>query len=598
MLDYHGDCVALGEFASVLGAASFPDPAVTAAQQEALAAVGQEPGAALLGAFVQQVLCQASADGWELGLLRRAADLWNRGRDLCEQLGTVRADLEGALENPADPGSANRFNTAAVGAQEFANSVIGIRTDVDTLRADALTFEHLPPHPRQDDLGTADWDWGNLQLARRTDAFVRALFAAAQGPSGLAFAVGAASSYGANAAGSAYLGHTVGGPRRSHRHRDRLARNTVGSWLAANHAGALRPAAMADRVRFGAPGAPELPAELADLIGAAVTAAFDTTRTVPVPDLHLGYRRLLEHLDLLDGFAMPSVPAQPGQVFMQALWSDPSSPPPTLRPQDVDVVGQDGGGVAVKYGPDEPGSKKPDGSDSSKTSSGCGILVLAIILIDLVQAFVQCIGQWANHHTCTFWDNMLLKKVWEQDPPDPRDPTNPGVSRQQLTAIAVSPQATQLVGLLFDAHEQAWEAMDRARTFLTTTGLIYPAATAGLPLYEQFTSVPAVELWPFREEAQPVDAYHAFPVSAIEHPVRSPSPYPLGAAPKAFLDAGSPLQAAAVSLGLWAQIAAGSQDGRNLDLDADRGHGHPCWAAAGSVGNDPVQVVVLDYTDQ
>src|SRR6266568_7310847 len=96
---------------------------------------------------------------------------------------------------------------------------------------------------------------------------------------------------------------------------------------------------------------------------------------------------------------------------------------PIFRPQGVDVVGQDGGGVAVGYGPGEPGSSKPDGSDSSSTAKGCGIVLLAIILADLLQAFIQCIGQWANHHTCTFWKNMLLIKLWEQDPPDPRDPT-------------------------------------------------------------------------------------------------------------------------------------------------------------------------------
>lgn len=597
MLDYHGDCVALSEFVSALGSASFPDPAITTAQQDALVAVADEPGPALLGAFVQQLVVHAAADGSELALLGRAADLWGRGRTLCDQLGTIRADLEGAMEEPGAPGAAERFNTAAVSAQELANDVTRMRLEVDVLRSDALAFRHLPPHPRQEDLGTEEWDWGNLQLARRTDAFVRSLFAQAGDPRALSFAVGAGAAYGANVAGSAYLGHTVGGPRRTHRHRDRLARNTVGAWLAAHHPAALTSTAMADRVGFGPAGAPELPSELESLIGDALAATFDLTRTQPVPDLQLGYRRLIEHLTLLDEFGPPATPTPPAQVWMEALWGDPANPSPSLRPQDVDTVGQDGGGVAVQMGPGEPGSGKPDSSDSSETAKGCGIVFLAIILIDVLQAFIQCIGQWANGNTCTLWKNMLLSKLWEQDPPDPRDPTNPGVGQGQLTAIASAPQATELVGILFETHGQACEAMDRARAFLAVTGLIYPTEVTTLPLYGQFTAAPGEESWPQREEADPESTYHLYPTSPIEHPNEASSPYPFGAAPEVFFDPSSQLHAATVTLGLWGQIAAGERDSRNVDLDADRGFGHPCWAAQGSVQDDPIGVVVLDYDE-
>ncbi|MFF4159386.1 hypothetical protein [Streptomyces sp. NPDC001678] len=74
------------------------------------------------------------------------------------------------------------------------------------------------------------------------------------------------------------------------------------------------------------------------------------------------------------------------------------------------------------------------------------------------------------------------------------------------------------MGILFDAYCQAWEALDRARAFLAVTGLIYPTGIATLPLYTQFTAVPAVESWPRREEATPEDTYHLYPTSPIEHP--------------------------------------------------------------------------------
>jgi hypothetical protein len=412
--------------------------------------------------------------------------------------------------------------------------------------------------------------------------------------------VGACASYGANLTGSAYLGQTVGGPRRTHRYRDRLARNAFGSWLVTHNAAALPTSVMAHQITFGPAAHPALPADLASLVHDTLNATLDTSRTVPLPDLQLGYQRLVEHLKLLDGFVHPPVPMPPAQSFMATLFADPANPPPSLRPEDIDVNGQDGGGVAASYGPGGAGTGEPDATDSSSTSKGCGIAVLIIIAIDLIQAFVQCIGQWANHHTCTFWDNMLLKKVWEQDPPDPRDPShpeNPNATSSQLTAVSSSPQAAQLVWMLFDLHSQAWEAIDRAYVFLAVIGLIYPGDLLAMPLYAQFTSLPASKPWPHREMANSADTYHLYPDSAIENPAETASPAPPGSAPDVYLgQAGG--NASHISLSLWRQIAAGEFDTENRDLDADRGFGHLCWAARGSVLADPVDVVILAYDEQ
>ncbi|GAB4079971.1 hypothetical protein GCU67_00720 [Modestobacter muralis] len=591
MLDYHAHSVALDEFTATLSAATFPDPDVEGARERAVQAVADEPGGALLGAFVHHLVAHAASDGAELDLLRRAADLWSRGRAACDRLGTIRADLETAMADPGDPGAADRLNTATVRAQELANEAIGIDHEVDELRAAALEFPHLPPHPRQSGRDTDVWGWGDLQLARRTDAVVRSLMRRAEDTGTLGFAVGVAGAYGASATGSAYLAHAVGGPRRLHRHRDRLARNTVGAALAAQHPAARTPTAMA--ASLGA----ELPAAIEQALQDALGEAFDLTRTQPVPDLRLGHRRLVEHLQLLDRFDLPAAPAPPAQVWLARLYSDPGNPPPSLRPQDVDVVGQDGGGVAVEMGPGQPGSKTAGDSDSAKASKGCGIAVLLIILIDLLQAFVQCIGQWANGNRCTFWKNMLLSKLWEEDPPSPQDPANPGVSQQQLTVVGAQPEAAEFVSVLYDAHAQAWEAMSRARAFLVLTGLVYPTQLAGLPLHEQFLSLQELGSFVHREEPDPVAAFHRRPTTPIEHRDEMSSPYPHGAGPAVFLDPTSRLHAATVSFGLWIQVVRGEQDSQNLDLDADRGWGHACWTAP-SVHDDPVDVTVLGYDEQ
>ena len=48
----------------------------------------------------------------------------------------------------------------------------------------------------------------------------------------------------------------------------------------------------------------------------------------------------------------------------------------------------------------------------------------------------------------------------------------------------------------------------------------------------------------------------------------------------------------------WRQVARQEPDRENLDLDADRGYSAPCWAAASSVLDDPIGVVVLAYNAQ
>lgn len=593
MLDYHGNAVTLAEFLNALSGAVFPDPDLSDAQQKVLDSTGQEPGSALLGAFYGHLLVHASSDGAELGLLERAATLWSRGLELCTELATIRADLEHAMEDPTAPGATASFNNAAFNAQTFGYALNSLRPEIDALRADALTFPHVPPHPRQGDLPTNQWDWGNLVYARRTEALVHTFLFTADSDQQRAFATGAVASYGANSRGSAYLAHAVGGPRRSHRQRDRLGRNSIGAWLAANHTIARPLLDYAD----------ELPASLSDdlkqFVTDAMTATFDTAETLPIPDLDNGHARLLKHLSLLSRFSRPALPSLPsGQWAIQVL-SDPGSNPVTsLRPQDTDVVGQDGGGVAVQYGSDpKPGSQQPGKTDSSDIGAVCGVIVAILIVIDLVQAFIQCIVQWANDDTCTFWENMILEKLWEKDPPDPTDPGNPqntSVTAQELTAIASNPQTAQFVWLLFDIHNMVWEAMDRAYNFLTSTGLIMPQGLLDLPLYRQFTSLPPYrEQWPRRPEPTPVATYHLAPASPIEYPVRQPSLFGSGAKPDIFI-----AEATATALTLWAQNATGQDRGINLDLDADRGVNHACWTSRGSINDDPVDVEVLDYEEQ
>jgi hypothetical protein len=595
LIDYHAHVLALEEARKLLAAAAFTDPALVAARNQAQSDLAAPGGYALLGAFVGHLLAHAASDGSELALLARASDLFDRGVDLFNQLGSVRDRLETALANPSDPASLPNFNSATMDVQFFAQKAYAMQGEVSRLRDDASTLSYLSAHPRQLDVPSNSWDWGNLVLGRRTDALVRSLTQLAQNTPTRAFAFGALSGYGANAAGSTYLGHVVGGPRRSHRFRDRVARNTVGSWLARKFPPTPTPGEIASQIEFGGRRRPVLPHAVERLLKEALKATFDLSKTPPLPDLQLGYRRMLQHLRLLDGFVRPPVPSAPHPVWLQKMYGDPSNPPASLRSQEIALSGDPGGGVSL--GNNSPGDSAPGKSDNSSSSSICGIIVAILIIIDLIQAFVQCIGQWANKHKCTFWDNMLLKKLWEKDPPDPRDPpttSDVSTTSSQLTDIASSDEMTQLVASLFDIHTQIWEALDRACHFLAFRGLIYPGSLIDVPVYSQFTSTPATTPWPRRPVTDPVNSYHLYPGSPLEHPATTPSGLPAGAKPDAFLT----LAATRFTLPLWEQIAFRGTDTVNYDLDADRGFLHACWATKGSINGDPVGVNILAYADQ
>ena len=56
------------------------------------------------------------------------------------------------------------------------------------------------------------------------------------------------------------------------------------------------------------------------------------------------------------------------------------------------------------------------------------------------------------------------------------------------------------------------------------------------------------------------------------------------------------LTATALSSAVWRQLVTNVRDAPNYDLDADRGLLHPCWTAKGSINDNPINVVILDYS--
>lgn len=609
MVDARVHEAALSELRAALAATSFGDQALDDARDALLADVGQAEDAARLGALLDHLVAHAVSDGSELDLLERAAALWQQGTGLYDTLADLRADLEAALSDPGDPDAAQRFSTVAGRLHGLAVQLHALQDQAGTLRQDAARLDHLPAHPRQQDEPVQQWDWANLLSGRRTEAFVRSITARAADPQQRACAVGVLSGYSANAIGSSFAGRVVGGPRRSHRFRDRLARNAIGSWASANRPGMPTLGELAGAVAFGDPGDPQLPADLADLVRQALADTYDLARSPALPDLDLGHRRLVRQLQLLDGFSMPPLPAMPSGDFVQRIYGDPAKPPPSIRPQIVALSDDTGGGGGsdlgtITVGGSDPGDPEPDKSDS-KSSAGtlCAIaLVVAILIaIALVAALVTCIIQWAKGERCnyfdTLWDIITLEwtGITQTDPPDPGGPpdeSQSAISAAGLAAFAPTDQAAHLVHHVHDLHVQFWEALERAHEYLCVTGLVYPDGRLERPLYRQFLTGPQKSDWPYRPEPDPDHTYHLFPATPLENPPQSQDVF-AGQSP------GAPYAPATEeAVRVWLQIVRGQLDSSNLDLDADRGYRHPCWATDGSIDDDPVAVRVLTYDEQ
>lgn len=612
MIDYRTHAVAMEGFQSTLAGEVFVDPGAAAARDDLLAAVSTDRGLATLGSLIDHLLRHAASDGAELALLERGAVLWQSGLTLFSTLSSSRAGVENALLNPADPASAGAFNSATTNLRLQGLEAAARLDEVEAFRQDVMKLAHIPEHPRQRDRKVSDWDWGNVFLARRTDAFVRTVFDLAGEPSLQAFAFGVLSSYTSNACGSAYLGQVVGGPRRSHRFRNRIAANTVGSWFALSNPDLRHLTGLADLIRFGDdPAAPVLPAAVEELIKKALSETYDLARTPPLPDLQLGYRRLIRHLELLDMFTLPASPTDPALPFQAALYGDPTNPFTaifTVQAANFPAgPGQAPGSQPTNYSGGGGGTPGPTTTDSAPTTGErCGSFWMGLIyaIMFLGGGFAPCIGAWAQGERCKLWD-AIWKEFGDANKPS-QEQMNALASQSQpltgeeLVTAAGLPQMVQLVGNLHELHLHVWEALAKARAFLAIHGMIYPDNMLNGPVYKQFLTVPVQALLPRLPELDPAANFHHFPGTTAENPVAGFAPYPTGTSPAAII-VGAPgaalPTASSTAFQTWWQITNGLQDAQNYDLDADRGFQHPCWNVTGSINDNPIGIANLAYQD-
>jgi hypothetical protein len=579
------------------GLAGVTEPDLLDARDNLLADAAAYPEAALLGTFVDHLLMHTASTGVEIEILGRAADLWMSGLSIYDAAGSVRMAVEGAFANPTAPGAAASFNNAMATLIGLRAKLADIQAGMDALGSDATKWKHLPnPHPRQLDMPISQWDWGDRFLARRTDAFVRATFKNAKNRRASAFALGALASYAGNVGGSAYLGDVVGGPRRTHPRRDRIARNTVGAWIRANRTLPDLQALKADIHRNGSAGSGALRPDLESFLQQSLKEAFPH---MPSANLSVGLARLEKHLALLAVFVRPPLPVPPSPTLMATMASlgdgtidtGPPDPPPPGVPDPG------------PYGPPRPDQSPtiPSQTRDLTTAEQCGIGILVFIglyfLISGIKALVE--GK--------TWKPFDIGHVNTGSQSEDGNVTS---TPQQLIELSSSSRGTLMVAELLSFQMKVWQAMEDSLTFLVKKGLVYPdELTIGGPTFSQFTALDPLSSWPLRSEIATDEDYLRFPLRPVEEPAATASPYPVGATPFAFVDEPlhptfpAPFQSApGEALRIWREITLHTQlspkEQLNYDLDADRGYHAPCWQVADktSIHDDPVIVDVLPYT--
>lgn len=610
MIDYYSHLAALRTFRSTLASTAFANADTGALRDRHLKDADNAESIAMLGSLIDHMVWHAASDGTELALLERAANLWGEGLVLYSALGEYRFQLERALANPTDAQAVAAFNTAATQIQPILAQVKGKNAQIQALKVDVHTFSHIKAHPRQLDKKLARWCWSDIFLARRTDALVKEIRRYASTTQTSAFALGVLSSYSANVCGSTYLGQVVGGPRRAHRFRDRLARNTIGSWFFENMSGLPSLSGLAHQLKQHCP---SLPVELVDVLSKAFGSCYDLNVTPQLPSFEAGYQRLLKHLELLDQFALPSIPALPIEPFITTLYGDPNTTHQAAMPQDVGVPqaaasGSSSGGSGIKpQTAQEPDAlTHADAPDSTEVECGAFWEAVGLSLLFVLGAWVYCAINWVNGDRCPLTDEIDEK--FGKAFPDgiyigPEMQTN---QPQALTSADVDnaaqiDQVVALIGHLFDTQCLIWEALNKAHDFLATHGLIYPHDRLTLPRYQQFLAIPAAPpgTWPRLAEHNP-NRLQLYPLTGTEQPAAGYAPYSANVAPSVFvvpMPASMQVTSTSVGIALWHE-SSGNVDHVNCDLDGDRGFRHPCWDTNGSIADTPISVAVLSYSAQ
>jgi hypothetical protein len=577
MLDYNGLLAAVVATTTAFEEAQ-SEPALADAGSALAQAAANDPASLHLGALVGPLLAQAGSEPPELDLLRRTAALWGRGCQLAQGLETARIEFELSLARNDLPDALQVLQMGLDRLAGLHTPVKSLVAEVEVLRAEVDTLAHIASHPRQTDLPSSQWDWANLFAGRRGFAFVQAMREGGQGVRGRAFAAGAIAGYAGHVAGSACLGAMVGGPRRLHRFRDRLARNTLGMALRRS----LPVPSLGElsvELRFDARELPILPSDLKAQLSSALSAAYPDR---PIPDLDVAHQRMIEHLELLTGFALPNLPDPPPIVV------DPSPEPATIEAQTFGAP-EDPNGPTITLGPDTNHDSPGVSSQKKAQGSICGYILLLIVTLGIAY-LLWCIGRLTTDKKCGIEDFVGASSP--EEPP----PGAPQANQQMLEKLREPANANHILDDIYQLQIRIWQGFASARSFLTVCGLVPPnEEELALSLFKDLLLPSSDTIWPHREPVDVVTVFTNRPTTPAEVPPQT-KPFPNRRC-EWLLHVDLVDNESTFSEIVFAVLRG---ELINLDLDADRGRLHPAWTVASgtSIQDQPLTVAVLPFEEQ
>lgn len=222
----------------------------------------------------------------------------------------------------------------------------------------------------------------------------------------------------------------------------------------------------------------------------------------------------------------------------------------------------------------------------------------------LVITHIVCIIEWAGGRRCQYWDDLAsawndatADETWEAE--FDTDVGTAQLTVEQAVAVGQSPEVWQLAADLYTQQSMMWEGFQKAAEFLALHGVTYPDDFLDRWRYRQFTVIPQHEAGEWPQLPDDGGRFDLYPSTGLEGPAGN-APFVAGASPAAILTGlggGGQLAATSISTSLWWQVVQGVHDSTNYDLDADRGWRHPCWRTGGSITDQPIDVIPLDYSE-